>query len=112
MADPFQPQNAVDGVFSKLLEYIWTSTEQELLQGMIGFMEQLPEKDRESFVSYFARFPLWGTLDPEHGDYTTLKLRAQVLKRHSYDFLWLYRRLEDYMSKRHPVCGFKQLGAV
>ena len=27
-------------------------------------------------------------------------MRVKVLKQHSYDFLWLYRRLEDFLSKR------------
>lgn len=51
-------------------------------------------------MEYFDKYPLWGTLHPERGDFDTLQRRAAVLKRHSYDFLWLYRRLEDYLSKR------------
>lgn len=102
ISNPFQPQNAFDKKFSKLLDYIWTHSGRELLQGMIEALENLKKSSKESyhaFVTYFSRFPLWGTFAPEEGDYTTLELRATVLKQHSYDFLWLYRRSADYLSK-------------
>ena len=51
-------------------------------------------------MDYFRRFDLWGSFNPEYGDLTTLKLRAAALKRHTFDYIWLYRRLDDYLSKR------------
>lgn len=87
----------------ELLEYVWSHSEAELLGDIKNNLEKLKKKSKqnyENFVDYFARFPLWGTLRPKQGDYNTLEQRATVLKRHSYDFLWLYYRLEDYLSRR------------
>lgn len=105
LADPFVPQNAYDREFLHLLQQIWQTSEAALVQGMKGVLHQWKQDAngkavRKGFVEYFERFPLWGTLHPEQGDFDTLKRRAAVLKRHSYDFLWLYRRLDDYLSKR------------
>ena len=103
LTDPFRPKNRFDREFMELLEYVWSHSEIELLAGMkknLKTIEEKSKKDYDAFVSYFARFPLWGTLHPKQGDYNTLEQRASVLKRHSYDFLWLYCRMEDYLSRR------------
>lgn len=105
LADPFEPQNAFDREFSGVIQRIWDADEEELLQQMkhtLNGWRNPPDRRSvyQSFVDYFARFPLWGTLHPDRGDFDTLRRRAAVLKRHSYDFLWLYRRLDDYLSKR------------
>lgn len=105
LADPFVPQNAYDREFLSLLEQIWQTSELALVQGMKQVLHQWKQSANgkatwKAFVEYFEKFPLWGTLHPERGDFDTLERRAAVLKRHSYDFLWLYRRLGDYLSKR------------
>ncbi len=101
--EPFQPKNAFDREFWSLLDYLWSHSEEELLGTMKGNLQKVKKASREgyiSFVRYFARFPFWGTINPDKGDYDTLEKRAVVLKRHSYDFLWLYQRMEDYLSRR------------
>ena len=103
LENPFRIQNAYDAEFQKLLDYVWTHTEPDLVRTMQKNLQSMKNNSVQTwngFVEYFARFPLWGTFQPQKGDFTTFELRAQVLKRHSYDFLWLYRRLEDYLSKR------------
>lgn len=48
-----------------------------------------------------VRIPIFTLcVNPDKGDYNTLEKRAAVLKRHSYDFLWQYQRVEDYFPKR------------
>ena len=101
--NPFQPQNVFDQDFLTFLNYVWICSRQDLIKAMQQKLAVLKSNSKESyqdFVQYFSRFPLWGTLNPEKGDYQTLELRADVLKQHSYDFLWLYCRLEDYFSRR------------
>ena len=103
LSNPFCPRNFVDREFLTLLEYVWSHSEKELVDTMKSSMARLKRISQDgyrNFVRYFARFPLWGTLDPVRKDFTTLELRAAVLKQHSYDFLWLYCRLEDYFSRR------------
>ena len=102
-ADPFQPKNSFDSGFMQLLEFVWSHSEAELLANMkdrLKTMRSSSQRSYDNFVDYFARYPLWGTLNPKRGDFDTLERRAAVLKRHSYDFLWLYCRLEDYLSRR------------
>lgn len=103
IAEPFRPQNAFDAEFQRLLDYIWAHSRAELVGRMkhnLFEMKKASKANYNAFVTYFARFPLWGTINPKQEDYNTFELRAEVLKWHSYDFLWLYRRLEDYLSKR------------
>lgn len=105
LADPFVPQNAYDREFQSLLEQLWQISELALVQGMKQVLHQWKQTANgkttwKAFVEYFEKFPLWGTPHPEQSDFDTLERRAAVLKRHSYDFLWLYRRLDDYLSKR------------
>ncbi|MCI8501912.1 MAG: FkbM family methyltransferase [Oscillospiraceae bacterium] len=107
VSDPFRLKNVFDAKFKKLLDHLWSHSKEELVAGMKAALNKLREQSVETydgFVEYFSRFPLWGTFDPEKGDYNTLELRAEVLKQHSYDFLWLYRRLEDYHS-RYTLCS-------
>lgn len=114
IAEPFQPKNFMDREFLSLLDYLWTHSERDLLQTVKNNLRQVKRLSKETyhnFVNYFARYPLWGTLDPDRGDYNTLELRARVLKQHSYDFLWLYCRLEDYLSRR-TLCAILKNWAV
>ena len=101
--EPFKPQNMYDREFQQLLDYIWAHSRRELVLKMKDNLLKLKKTSKANyngFVDYFAQYHLWGTFDPQQDDYNTFELRAEVLKWHSYDFLWLYRRLEDYLSKR------------
>lgn len=105
LENPFQPRNAFDRQMLSLIEYFWENSEQTLLKNLkqkLREMKNMPggQANYNGFVEYFARFPFWGELKPGGGVYETLERRAAVLKQHSYDFLWLYRRLEDYLSRQ------------
>lgn len=97
--NPFQPKNAFDIQFVNLLNYIWNNDKQSLLQTMMHWLMKKNKQDYQNFIEYFEKYSFWGSFNIEKKDITALKLRADVLKQHSYDFLWLYRRLEDYLSK-------------
>lgn len=101
--DPFVPINSYEIYFLQLFHYLTTTSSEKLLENMMLALERMKEACVENYdilVGYFSRFPLWGTFDPENNDLTTFELRAKVLKQHSYDFLWLYRKTEDFISKR------------
>ena len=104
LSAPFEPNNAVDREFWNFLQYIWQNTEEALVKKMKEVLytwEKTPNNKAlySGFVEYFEKYPLWGTFYPDQGDFDTFERRAAVLKRHSYDFLWLFRRLNDYLSK-------------
>ncbi len=87
LAEPFQVKNFVDWEFLELLDYLWCHRERELCENMRRSLTNLKgfsEDAYRKFIACFAKYPLWGTLDPDRGDYNTLELRAAVLKRHSY----------------------------
>lgn len=100
---PFCPENKLDREFLGFMEYVWKNSQDQLFEVMKEHLIRLKtssENTYHGFVQYFSRFPLWGSFDPENGDWQTLELRAKVLKQRSYEFLWLYKRLEDALSKR------------
>lgn len=101
--EPLFCENWYDKDFHNLLSYIWKSSKKDLLAHMKHNLEVLKMKNPsiyQGFVEYFTKFPLWGSFSPNEGDDTTLELRVEVLKRHSYDFLWLYKRMNDALSRR------------
>ncbi len=104
VADPFVPRNRFDREFMSALKYAWLQDIDGMVRDMLQSLDKWKREDAEAyaeFVAYLASYSnLWGNFKPGEGDYETLYRRAAVLKRHSYDFLWLYRRLEDYLSKR------------
>ena len=102
LISPFKPQNIHDAIFKKMINDIWKNSEEELLEVMkenYTKARAISENDCKGFVDYLNKYRFWGSFDPDNGDWTAFRLRAEVLKRHSYDFLWLYRRLEDYTSR-------------
>ncbi len=101
--DPFVPINAYETYFFQLFNYIISTDRKTLLDNMMYSLNKMKDESVSNYtnlVTYFSRFPLWGTFDPENGDLTTFELRAKILKYHIYDYLWLYRKTEDYISKR------------
>lgn len=101
-ADPFVTKNKYDEEFFSVIKMVRSNDSNSLFNIIWGSVYNLKNQNEAAykiFVNYFAKFPLWGTLDPDRNDFDTLKRRAAVLKQHSYDFVWLYRRFTDYLSK-------------
>lgn len=100
---PMVIRNKYDKEFMLLIKYMRASKEETLLAFMKKKLQETKTKDPQVyqvFAEYFNRFPFWGSFHPDEGDYTAFELRARVLKRRSFEFLWLYKRMEDYLSKR------------
>lgn len=101
--DPFYPINSYETYFLQLFNYLTTTSKDKLISNMMFSFNKLRDENEQNysgFCAYLQQHPLWGTFDPDNGDMNSFELRADVLKRHAYDFLWLYRRLNDYLSKR------------
>ena len=101
--DPFVPINSYELYFFNLIDYLLKNDKNTLLNNMMLSLNRMKEESVEEYdwiVEYFNKYPFWGSFDPENGDLTSFVLRASVLKQHSYDLLWLYRKTEDYLSKR------------
>ncbi len=100
MIKPFKPQNGCDLEFMNIINDLRTKSENELVEELIEKYKSKDDEAHSMFEEYLVKFPLWGTLNSDSGDWTSFVNRIRVLKRHSYDFLWLYRRLGDYTSKK------------
>ena len=101
--DPFIPQNQYERYFLQFFDYIVTTNKEKLLENMkfsLGTMKTESQILYEKFIDYFSDYNFWGTFDPENADYDTFIKRVDVLKHHAYDFVWLYKKTEDYLSKR------------
>ncbi len=102
ITNPLLINNFYDGQFVYLVKNVMGKSEEELFNELKaeleGFQRRYPDTYRE-FVDYHAKFPFWGSLDPEAGDYTAIKGRVETVKRHIFDLVWLYKRLDDYLSK-------------
>lgn len=94
IADPFKCENKADADFFDLISTIRRASSETLFKAHWQLKEK-SEPTYKQFVEYFAKYPLWGSLDPDRHDFDTIKRRANVLKQHSYDFVWLYRRLSE-----------------
>lgn len=95
-------RNQVDRGFVKWAGQIRDMSEETLLEAIKDRLAKLKKDSYGNYiryVDYFGRFPFWGSIDPEKGDYDTLEKRARMLKNHLEDLIWLYNRLEDYRSR-------------
>ncbi len=102
MLSPFSIQNYYDAQFICLIKQALKNSEDTLLENLKLKLQEFSKrypKNYEEFVAYFSTFPFWGTLRPEADDFVAFERRVAVIKRHAYDLIWLYRRLEDYTSK-------------
>ena len=98
--------NEFDLEFNKLVQYLEDTTFENIYFNIVKALNNLKVINNnlyQQFVQYFSKYPLWGSLNPDFGDFTTLQLRAEVLKNHTTDFVWLYNLLNDYLSKRTLV---------
>lgn len=102
--NPFVCNNEWDTMFYNFLKEVKSKSIEEMVSILVGafnkFKSQVSFENVNNFIKYFDQFKFWGSFDPENGDYTTFRLRAENIKMHLYDYLHLYRRLEDYLSKR------------
>lgn len=53
-----------------------------------------------SLEDYFKKFDYWGKLIISENNYEELYNRAESLKNHINDYIFLYNKLEDYRSKK------------
>lgn len=96
-------KNEYDREFSNLIKYCKENSFDNIFMNIIKIVNNMKIQNIQNyntFVQYFSKYPLWGSLNPDLGDFTTLRLRAEVLKNHIDDFIWLYEKLDDYLSKR------------
>lgn len=97
-------RNRVDRAFVKWASVVQQSGREELRElakkSLTDRMAHTGKKEYQKYVDYYNRFPFWGSMDPEKGNFEAVERRADTMKEHLGDFLWLYGRLEDYRSRQ------------
>lgn len=91
--------NQIDNKFFFLVSQIQNTTYEKLVFRIKKGFCFLPENIKANLENYFATYDFWGSLSEEKGDFDEIEKKAKVLKCHISDFVWLYRKLEDYSSK-------------
>lgn len=95
-------RNMTDRRFLQWANYIKRASEEELTEGMKNQLAEWRKKAYQAYstyVEYYGKYNFWGTLDPDHDDYTVFDTRAHMMKSHLEDLVWLYDSLCDYRSK-------------
>ena len=92
--------NSVDIKFNSLIEEIKNKSLEEIYNNIRMKFDMISPNIKNSLEDYFKKFPYWGKLNQNEGDYEELYNRAKSLKEHVDDYNWLYNHLEDYRSKK------------
>lgn len=91
--------NYIDRQFYKLTDEIKSLSAKELFEKIKRNFLFLPQNFQQIFENYFKKYDFWGSLSLNDNDFNEIYLKADVLKKHINDFIWLYRKLFDYSSK-------------
>ena len=93
--DPFVPENEYETYFIKLFRYLVDTDMDTIVSNIYYSYNKIMNEGFEVYdnlVERFSELSLPLEPDPETGEPGIFEKRAAVLKRHSYDFLWIYSR--------------------
>ncbi len=92
--------NYIDKEFEKLTSLLEKLSLEEIFYNIRYNYLKLSEERKKSFEDYFKKFNYWGSLDYKNNDYTEIYEKSLSLKNNLEDYKWLYKKLEDYRSKK------------
>ena len=92
--------NIIDKNFNELVNKIKNMTIEEIFINIQNNFHHIDLNIQNSLEDYFKKFNYWGILDKNNNNYAALYYKAETLKKHIDDFIWLYNKLNDYTSKK------------
>ncbi len=92
--------NKLDIKFNNLVTSIKTLSYETVSRNIVDTYLKIDDYNKNAIEKFLRLFNYWGNLDYQNNNFEELERRAEVLKKHSDDFLWLYDSLEDYRSKQ------------
>lgn len=100
--DPFVPINQYENYFSQLVNYLLTTNSEKLLSNLVYSIKNLQQEDLKKYLFFEETYnkKYLTNISLLTADFTELEAQLKSIKQHSYDYLWLYRKLEDFTSKR------------
>ena len=90
----------IDKNFNELVNKIKNMTIDEIFINIQNNFHHIDLNIQNSLEDYFKKFNYWGILDKNNNNYAALYYKAETLKKHIDDFIWLYNKLNDYTSKK------------
>lgn len=93
-------KNSIDKKFYDLISNLKRLTEEEIFNNIKYCYKKLNPDTKKSIEAFFSKFDYWGTLNHNKDDYEEIKRRANSIYNHLEDFIWFYKKLEDYRSKK------------
>lgn len=92
--------NTIDKNFIKLIDTIKNQSLEEVYNHIKDCFDKIHPSIQASLEDYFKKFDYWGKLIISENNYEELHNRAESLKNHIEDYIFLYDKLEDYRSKK------------
>lgn len=92
--------NNVDTGFNELVKKINLMSTDEIYSNIKNSFSKVHKETRKSIEIFFNKFNYWGKIDIKDNKYDALYQKANALKKHIDDFVWLYKNLKDYKSKK------------
>ncbi len=92
--------NKIDREFYHLIDILRNSTREQILFQMKENFKLVPEETQKSIEDYFQMFDYWGKLDVRNNQFQELERKADSFVEHLDDYVWFYKRLKDYRSKK------------
>ena len=82
--------NIIDKNFNELVNKIKNMTIDEIFINIQNNFHHIDLNIQNSLEDYFKKFNYWGILDKNNNNYAALYYKAETLKKHIDDFIWLY----------------------
>lgn len=92
--------NTIDKNFKDLTNIIKNQSLEEVYSHIKDCFDKIHPSIQASLEDYFKKFDYWGKLVIDENNYEELYNRAESLKNHLDDYIFLYDKLEDYRSKK------------
>lgn len=92
--------NTIDKNFKDLTNIIKNQSLEEVYSHIKDCFDKIHPSIQASLEDYFKKFDYWGKLIIAENNYEELYNRAESLKNHLDDYIFLYDKLEDYRSKK------------
>lgn len=90
----------IDKKFIDLISLIKNQSLEEVYNHIKECFDKIHPSIQASLEDYFKKFDYWGKLIISENNYEELYNRAESLKNHIDDYIFLYDKLEDYRSKK------------
>ena len=89
----------IDIEFRKLVNFVNDNSLKSLEDYMVAQFKRIDILNRKNISNYTKKYPLWGDINYQTGKGSMVTDRANCLKEHINDFIWIYNRFCDYRSR-------------